>query len=169
MDFKGGVMTRFLLIILSFFLLSCNPFISKELRQKNKCNRKLERVVKKCPELLIQDTIIVKIDTTIIIDEVKKDSNFTAFIGDTIYIDKEKLEIKFIRLKSDSFFIEGKCKGDTIYIDKIIKVPCQTITPIKLTPIEKFLNWLNGFWWWLVAVCILSITFFIIYKVFIKK
>ena len=160
--------TKILFIILAFVIASCNPFISKDLRQKNRCNRKLERVTKKCPQLLVQDTIIVKIDTTIIINEVKKDSSFAAGVGDTIYIDKEKLSIKFIRLKADSFFIEGKCKGDTIYIDKIIRVPYQKINLIELTFWEKTMNFLGSIWKYGVYLFIFLIIFYILYKLFRK-
>lgn len=39
-------------------LISCNPFINKELRYKKKCNRKLEALIRKCPGLIQPDTII---------------------------------------------------------------------------------------------------------------
>ena len=50
-------MKNILILLLALSFISCNPFISKELRRKNKANRKLERLTNKFPELLTQDTI----------------------------------------------------------------------------------------------------------------
>ena len=72
-------MKQLLIILLAFSFISCNPFVSKELRRKKKCNRKLERVVKRCPELLKPDTIIDTVE--VIIPEVKIDS-FIQIIKD---------------------------------------------------------------------------------------
>jgi hypothetical protein len=59
------------LIILSLFLISCLP---KELRQKKRCNKKLERLVEKCPQLLqkdtIRDTITIKVPELLIKDSL---------------------------------------------------------------------------------------------------
>ena len=83
--------TRVSIIVLSLFIASCNPFISKDLRYKNRCNKKLDRVVKKCPELLSNDTIIdtlvfkipeVRIDSVI---KIERDTTILSLIkNDTI-------------------------------------------------------------------------------------
>lgn len=52
-----------ILILLTIVLIACNPFISKDLRYKKKCNCKLENLTRKCPDLLKPDTII---DTVIV-------------------------------------------------------------------------------------------------------
>lgn len=54
---------KILIFLAILSIVACNPFISKELRHKKKCNRKTERLIRKCPELLKPDTII---DTVIV-------------------------------------------------------------------------------------------------------
>lgn len=152
-------MKKILLILLSLLLISCNPFISKELRKKNKCNRKLERVLRKCPELLtVKDTTIV-LDTTIITKSVKVDT-ILSINFDTLEIIKDKFHLKLIR-SVDTLIIDGGCESDTIYIDKIVKVPVHTVAPIQLTIIEQLMNVLSKFWIWFV----ISLVLFICYKV----
>ena len=148
---------RILLIILSLTFLGCSPFISKDLRRKNKCNRKLDRVVKTCPELLKHDTTIVNFDTTIVTKEVRVDTLVNSKF-DTIEIIKDKFHVKIVNL-IDSFYIQGGCDSDTIYIDKIIKVPYNKVGPIKLTIIDHIMNGFNKFWWWLI---ILAVLYFIL-------
>lgn len=88
-------MKRILIILLTITFASCSPFISKGLRKKNKCNRKVERIntnyQKKiiklsysCPEALIKDTI--RDTLTIEIPEVKIDT-FFIIQKDTAEID----------------------------------------------------------------------------------
>jgi len=48
-------------LIASLIIASCNPFISKELRHKKKCNHKLEKLTRKCPGLLKTDTILIPV------------------------------------------------------------------------------------------------------------
>ena len=48
------------------------------------CERKLDKVLKKCPELLVNDTI--KIRDTIVINGVQKDTIFNYLVKDTVII-----------------------------------------------------------------------------------
>lgn len=155
-------MRGLIIIILSFLLFSCNPFISKELRKKNRCNRKLERVVNKCPELLKPDTTIINFDTTVITNEVKIDT-FVSLNFDTLKIVKDKFRLKLIK-SVDTLIIDGGCLADTIFIDKIIKIPVEKITSIKLTPLEQAQNLISSIWIWLLLFLFAYFT----YKLFIK-
>ena len=69
----------------------------------------------------------IKIDTiyqerTIFVDFIRVDSIFTSKVGDTVRIYKDRLKLKYVRLKADSVFIEGKCESDTIRINVPISV-----------------------------------------------
>jgi len=68
-------------------------------------------------------SVIVTIHDTILIDSVQVDTVFNDNI-DSVYITKDKLEIVYIK-KFGKIYIEGKCKGDTIYYEKkvLIEVP----------------------------------------------
>lgn len=156
-------MKKLLYILLATLLIGCNPFISKDLRNKNKCNRKLAKIVEKCPSLIKEDTLTIKFDTTIVTNEVKVDS--LVFRTDTISMVKDKFHVKIIHLR-DSVLIQGGCLADTIYIDKIIKVPYQQVQPIQLTIFEQFQNFLSRFLWWVILAFILFLSYKIVSKRF---
>ena len=97
----------------------------------------------------VTDTLEVTLHDTIRTETIRKDTAF-VYKGDTITITKDRLQIKYFRV-NDTTYIEGTCKGDTLYITKTIKIP--TIQP-KPSPFK---------WWWLLfaalfgAVLVLTI------------
>jgi len=106
-------------LILIILLSSCGPTFYL---------KKAERALKKAEQLGAQvrtDTIYK--ERLVFIDSVRVDSIFTAKQGDTVFISKDKLQIKYVRLKGDSVFIEGKCEADTIKI----QVPVSVTKEIK--------------------------------------
>ena len=107
------------------------------------CNYHLKRAAKKCGKTSIVDTLIVR--DTLTIPSVQLDTVFTPTVGDTVYLTKDRLSIKYVQLAGNKVFIEGKC--DTVKIDRLIKVPCTTTV---LNPIQ----WYQREWvlWLLIAV-----------------
>lgn len=149
---------RYITIILSLLILTgCNPFLTKELRRKNKCNRKLKRVVDKCPELLKQDTAVYVYDTTIITRNYKADT-IVSLNFDTITLEKDKLRLKLIKT-TDTLIINAECLPDTIRIKEYIKVPFEKVQPIELTTYEKIVNGFKPFFWWIVFIIIAIILY----------
>lgn len=59
--------------------------------------------------------------------EVKTDTIVSLTPGDTIYITKDKLSVKILKLPGDSIFVEGKCAPDTVRLE----VPVAVVTKIK--------------------------------------
>jgi len=114
---------RYLIILI--LLSGCS--ILKE----NKANRKAKRINRLVGELEQMgvnwqaDTVYKNIP--VFIPQVRVDSIFTSKVGDTVYISKDRLKIKFVHLKGDSVFIEGKCEADTIKI----QVPVSVTKEIK--------------------------------------
>lgn len=147
----------FRLLILVILLSSCNPFISKELRKKNRCNRKLSKVVNKCPELVKTDTVTVKINTNIVTNQVEFDTVVNLKF-DTLEVVKDKFHLKLIK-SIDTLIIEGGCKSDTIIVEKFIKVPFKKIAPIELSVFEQLQNFLGKIWRWILVVLFLLIGF----------
>ena len=88
------------------------------------CYTKNQAIEKFCN----QDTIKIStiIYDTIIVDSVKVDTVFNESI-DSVFITKNKIEIKYLK-KFGKVYLEGKCKGDTIYYEKkvMFEVPCTT-------------------------------------------
>ena len=85
------------------------------------CYTKNQAIDKFCS----QDTasVMVTIHDTIIVDSVQTDSTFDDSVS-YVYIVKDRLEIKYIK-KFGKVYIQGKCKGDTIYYEKkvLIEIP----------------------------------------------
>jgi hypothetical protein len=97
----------------------------------NQANRKLKRanrLIAQAEQLGVKwhsDTVFQKIP--VYIDSVRVDSIFTSRQGDTVYLEKERLKIKYVRLPGDSVYIDGKCDSLT----KIVDVPISVTKEIK--------------------------------------
>ena len=172
-------MKHIILILLSIALISCNPFISKDVRKAKRCNKKLERLTENCPDLLKVDTIEVKVPELVIekefvikLDTVKIDS----FIIQLDTIVKQKDKIRFV-----TDFIKQNYTLDTLVVDSLynlsisikngvlsfnvkvkeqtIKVEDKIIVPIELSWYDKLLIYATKYWWLLLIIAL--IYFFI--------
>jgi len=85
------------------------------------CYTKSQAIDKFCSK----DTasVMATIHDTIIVDSIQVDTVFNESV-DSVYITKDKLEIVYVK-KFGKVYIEGKCKGDTIYYEKkvLIEIP----------------------------------------------
>ena len=127
-----------LIIILSILTISCSP------------QKRINRIVKKHPELLVKDTI--KVIDTIFIQSIHYDTT-TKFIEhktvEVINNDKVRLKYYFDTItKEINHYVE--CKGDTIIRE--IQVPYEKI---NVTTRKGFV-WFD---WLLVGVLISLLTF----------
>lgn len=132
---------RYIIFSLCLLAFSCNP------------ERRISRIIKKHPELLVKDTLVIQ-DTTITKGTIV-DSLF-YFPGDTVIIRDSILTIKyFYNKETQKHFIEGKVKPDTIY--KTIKVPYEKVVVKPLT-------------WWqenkdlMVLIALVSLILFVLWK-----
>lgn len=116
------------------------------------CERKLDKVLKKCPELLVNDTI--KIRDTIVINGVQKDTIFNYLVKDTVIIREGGLTMKYFYNTHDStIYLSGKC--DTIYIPYTKDIPVNQI----LNEDSKGFNW-----WMVCAIGLAILLIFLIVK-----
>jgi hypothetical protein len=85
------------------------------------CYTKNQAIKKFCSQDTAQ--VVVTIHDTIIVDSIQVDTVFNDTV-DSVYITKDKLEIVYVK-KFGKIYIEGKCKGDTIYYEKkvLIEIP----------------------------------------------
>ena len=110
------------LLILAILLSGC---------ASNKANRKLKRANRLIAEAVAlgaevrPDTVYKEIP--VFIPQVRVDSIFVSEVGDTVVIQKERLQITYVRLPGDSVFIEGKCDSLTL----IKEVPVTVTKEIK--------------------------------------
>ena len=177
-----------ILLVLIVGLSSCNPFISKELRKKNRCNRKLERVVSKCPDLVKTDTITktveveippIKVDSVITIEpdtswlsEIEDDTtrefvrqnvvNAMPF-KDTIVHVIDGITFKFFPDEYGNIRYSVTKPKEIIKQD--VKIEQQTVQKVKLSPFEQLLNFF-GSWVWLVVILFVMWLLFRLFKKF---
>jgi hypothetical protein len=120
---------KIVIVWLCLMAFSCSP------------EKRLQRLIRKHPELVKIDTIFIS-DTTII-KEVKADTSvkLIQFLkGDTITLIKERLLIKTYYNRHDSIIVtEGTCKADTII--KEVPVVVNSVTA-KIDYLEKYKTWL---------------------------
>jgi hypothetical protein len=133
-------------ISLIVLLFSCSP------------QKRLNRLIKKHPELVKIDTIVVR-DT--IRDTVNITTNLTRVdtifsfnqVFDTITITKDNLTVRYYHdTVHDKVYISGEC--DTIWVEvpfeKIVeyKVPCNTAS------VEENIKW----WYWVLLLLLFLIA-----------
>lgn len=108
----------------------------------NKANRKLKRAERLTNEAIAlgaevrPDTVFKEIP--IFIPQVRVDSIFTSRVGDTVYLEKDRLKIKYLKLPGDSVFIEGKCDSLTIIKEVPISVTKTVTTGITILTVVQW-------------------------------
>ena len=146
------------LIPLLFVIISCTP------------QRRFDRLVKKYPYLLTNDTLVIRdtIRDTIRITVPKISVDTVVSIKelyDTIVLEKDRIKVKVWRVK-DKVYIDGKC--DTVYIEKPIERIIYRKIPVKYyqkTPWYKIL--LNNVLGILLILLVIYITYRIIKNYFL--
>jgi len=139
---------RFLFILLLMFI-SCTP------------QRRLERLLKKHPELTNVDTVVIRDTIRITIPKVRIDTVVNIEeLWDTVYLEKDQLTVKVWRDRYNKVYIQGQC--DTVFIEKII----DRRVPVKIY--EKTPIWKKVLYWTL-AIVIAFLAFYIIVNAIFKK
>ena len=104
-----------LLLLISLMMAACSP------------SRRLERLLRKHPELKSYDTIILR--DTIPVPGVSADTILPLLhIPDTVVVEKGRLQI-VLRKVRDTLFLRGKCKPDTVIIHR--KIPVERIRIVR--------------------------------------
>lgn len=149
-------MNKLLYISLIALLFSCSP------------QKRLNRLVKKHPELVKIDTITVRDtirDTINVTTElVKVDTIFSLNeIHDTITITKDNLTIRYYHdTVHDKIYISGEC--DTIWVE----VPYERIVEYKV-PCDKVIVKEGIGWWYWIIIIILILGFLYVLRELIRK
>ena len=147
------------LICLSF--ASCS-IESRTKRKIRRAERKIEKITIKYPQLLKQDTIHETIE--IITPAVKLDTIHRIIYGDTVYLDKDKLKVKYI-IQNDTLLLSAECASDTIY--KEVSIPFQQIVVKKRSIIDRIGSGFKSLMYLLILLFLCWLAFKAIIK-FIK-
>jgi len=139
---------RFLFILL-LLLSSCTP------------QRRLERLLKKHPELTHVDSVIIRDTIRITVPKVRIDTVVEIEeLWDTIYLEKDQLTVKVWRDRYNKVYIQGQC--DTVFVEKII----DRKVPVKIY--EETPLWKKVFYW-ILAIIIAFLAFYIIVNAIFRK
>lgn len=151
----------FYLLLVAILFNSCS--LEKRLENKFKrAERKIEKLTIKYPELLKKDTLH---DTfKIFSNQIKHDTSFVSLPGDTTYVYKDKLRIKYVRV-GDTTYIEGECKGDTII--RTVEIPVDKIVVRKESVIDQIVKYFKRSIIWVIILLVIAIIIKIAWK-FIK-
>jgi hypothetical protein len=117
------------------------------------CYTKQQAIEKFCSKDTAQ--VILTIHDTIITETIRTDTVFNDTV-DSVYITKDKLEIVYVK-KFGKVYIEGKCKGDTIYYEKKVLIEVPIDCP-KQSWFDQMI--LEAKWWLLVIIAILILVIF---------
>ena len=151
-----------LLIALICLSLSSCSIESRTKRKIRRAERKIEKLTIKYPQLLKHDTIHEKIE--IITPAVKLDTIHRVVHGDTIYLDKDKLRIKYI-IQNDTLLLSAECKSDTII--KEVSIPFQQIVVKKRSILDRIGSGFKSLIYLLILLFLILLGFKAIIK-FIK-
>ena len=102
---------------------------------------RLNRLLTRHPELKIPDTIVI--NDTMTIPQVEADTIiYIDSIRDTVILQKDRLEITLNRIH-DTLYIRGKCKADTVIMNRTIPVEkIKIVKPDKLDNLIAAIPWL---------------------------
>jgi hypothetical protein len=155
---------KYILLLLFFTSCSIGLFTTSKERKIERAKSKIQKLVKKYPELVEYNTDTVEIQK-ITIDTVFTKEIDTTFVNqissDTVTVETERIVIKY-RVINDSLHMNFKVKQDTIPIHDTIyvKVPVkQAIINAESdckAYIEKNLSY--GFWFIVVIFAIIVIV-----------
>ena len=117
---------RFISILI--LIVACSP------------QKKLNRLIKKHPELLTQDTLSLVIHDTIYVENVHYDTTTQLYYHDsTIVVNNEKVYLKyFYDTLTREIFHEVTCYGDTVYYTKEVPVVVDKVVVEELTWWQKY-------------------------------
>lgn len=127
-----------------------------------RAERKVENLTIKYPKLLQKDTVR---DTVMVaIPSVEHDTTFVPTDGDTVYINKDRLSVQYVRV-GDTVHIKGECVSDTIFTP--IMVPVETIVIKERGILEQIETYGKKYLFWVIIILSIVIILSVGWK-FIK-
>jgi hypothetical protein len=138
--------SKLLIIFLSVLLIGCVVP-----RKYSRAKEKVDRIINKFPEILQNDTIIVL--DSVFVPEVVFDTIAQLKESDTLFIEKERLTVRIVRLPGDTVQVFAECKSDTII--KNVFVPVYSVEDHNLKD-RTFLGLSYLVWFLILLILILS-------------
>jgi len=181
------------LILISLIAILCSCGVNKELRKQKRCNKKLEKLVEKCPNLVqldtihdtvtvivpkieIKDSLILSVDT-VALDSLLKEYNILLSKKDKInFIETFRNSITIDTLILDSSYklqitlSNGVLSYNIVIHERTIDKPTETIIQSvnidKLTWLENIRLYLGKWFKWLIVLAVLLGLLYLLNKIF---
>lgn len=137
---------RLLYIAIGLSLTACSP------------QQRLNRLIKKHPQLLTTTVDTLRIHDTITVEAVRVDTSilikhFYERVLDTIHLTRERLTVK-IWQRDSVIQMQGECAADTIFYDRVIPVERIVAEVDASIPL-----WVWGVIGWLLLMVLLILKF----------
>jgi hypothetical protein len=126
-----------IILALTAVLTACGP--ASKLRRAEKLIQKAELQGAKWKI----DTVWV--ERQVFVPEIGVDTLIISKPGDTVVISKDRLQVKYVRLRGDTVFVDAKCLPDTVKVT----VP---VTVTKEIVVHGRLRWYHLVGWSLLAL-----------------
>lgn len=126
-------------------------------RNYSRAKEKVDRIVSKFPEILQNDTVVLK--DTILIPEIVLDTVARLQENDTIVIEKERLRVQVVRMPGDTVEIQAECKTDTIVLTRT--VPVYTVEKHNIIK-KEFLG--LSLWIWALIAAVVILLLIVIFR-----
>jgi len=131
-------------------------------RKLRKAERKIEKLTIKYPQLLEKDTLHDTITT--VINEIKMDTSFIDVPGDTTYVYRDKLRVKYVKV-GDTVHIEAACKGDTIV--QYVEIPFEKVVVKEQGIVKQLTKNVKGIAVSLLLIVLTILGLRLLYKILI--
>ena len=169
-------------LIVVLLLVACNPFVSKQTRKDNRCNKKFEKLLNECPQL--KDTVFVDVPFEVIVPKIEIKDSLTVRI-DTVellkYITKEQIRYIIKTISIDTSYVDSLYRLQiSLYngvlsfdveiaertIKDVVKAPVQVVKPVKISLFNQFLLKFGKYWTIFVLIILAIISYFFAKKFF---
>ena len=123
---------------------------SVEQRMENKfrrAERKIEKLTIKYPKLLNKDTL--RDTCNFISDRSEYDTSIVDIPGDTTYLYKDRLRIKYVRV-GDTIYIQGECKSDTII--RTVEIRFEKVVVREEGILDQMKRYLKRYLFWIILI-----------------
>jgi len=108
--------------------------------------RRAEKLIKKAEEQgAVWSSDTVWVERQVFVPEIRVDTTFISQPGDTVTLIKDRLQVKYVRLRGDTVFLEAACLPDTVKVSVPVVVNKEIV-------VHGRLRWYHLVGWSLLAL-----------------
>jgi len=125
------ILTPYLLLLILRLGVGCSPACKL---------RKAKRLIEQAQNAGLKwSSDTVKVNVPVFVDRIALDTLLISRPSDTVYLEKDRLRLKYVKLPGDTVWISAECDSITVFKEVPLIVNREIIAPHKIK------------WWWLVV------------------